>query len=79
MGTISQLLSQGITLKNLGHTLAAKSNGFLAAYDLCENVEEVKSSLEDIEQKTLLTLYKNGLGIDTKTLSAEARTFLGLK
>lgn len=78
MGTIPQLLSQGITLKNLGQVLAAKSNGFLAAYDLCENVDEVKNSLDDIEQKTLLALYKNGLGIDTQKLSAEARTFLGL-
>jgi len=54
-------------------------NGFLAAYDLCENVDEMKGSLEDVEQKTLLALYKNGLGINTKTLSAEARTFLGLR
>ncbi|WP_158035417.1 reverse transcriptase domain-containing protein [Herbaspirillum camelliae] len=79
MGSAANLLSQGITLKNLGQVLAAKSNGFLAAYDLCENVDEVKNNLEDIEQKTLLALYKNDLGIDTKKLSAEARTFLGLK
>jgi len=79
MGSVSHLLSQSITLKNLGQVLAAKGNGFLAAYDVCENLNEVQQNLKDIEQKTLLSIYKNDLGIETKKLSKEARTFLGLQ
>ncbi|MRT30444.1 reverse transcriptase domain-containing protein [Herbaspirillum sp. CAH-3] len=79
MGSVSHLLSQSITLKKLGSLLVAKSNGFLAAYDLCENINEVRNNLEDIEQKTLRALYTNDLGIDIQKLSRGAKTFLGLR
>ncbi|WP_159078968.1 reverse transcriptase domain-containing protein [Orrella marina] len=77
-GSIKELLSQGITMKSLGASINAKRNGYLAAYDVCTNITEVTDKLMDIEKKALRNLYREGLGLDLKVLSAEARTFLGI-
>ena len=75
---IPELLARKVTLKNLGQILTNKRNGYLAAYDVCENVLEVQKSLADVEQKVLRNLYTNGLQIDLSALSRDAKTFLGL-
>jgi hypothetical protein len=77
-GSIKELLSQGITMKSLGASINAKRNGYLAAYDVCTNITEVTGKLVDIEKKALRNLYREGLGLDLRVLSAEARTFLGI-
>jgi len=77
-GSISELLARKITLRNLGQILTNKKNGYLAAYDVCENLSGVEAALADVEQKVLRRVYTNGLGIDLSSLSREAKTFLSL-
>lgn len=77
-GSVKELLSRGITLATLGSRLSAKRNGYLAAYDICKNIEHVNNELQDIERKCLLRIYQKDLNIDIPALKAEARTFLGL-
>lgn len=77
-GSVKELLSRGITLKTLGSHLSAKKNGYLAAYDVCKNIEHVHNELKDVERKCLLKIYQDDLKIDIPSLKAEAHTFLGL-
>jgi len=78
-GSIKELLSRKITLTSLGPILTAKRSGYLAAYDVCTNISEVALHLSDVEQRALRKVYRDGLGIDLKTISNEARAFLGLR
>ncbi|SFI02902.1 group II intron reverse transcriptase/maturase [Collimonas sp. OK307] len=77
-GSIGELLARKITLRNLGQILTNKKNGYLAAYDVCENLPGVEAALADVEQKVLRRVYTNGLGINLSTISREAKTFLNL-
>lgn len=77
-GSIPELLARKITLKNLGQILTNKKNGYLAAYDVCENLSGVERALADVEQKVLQRVYTGGLGIDLSVISRDAKTFLGL-
>ncbi len=79
LASIPSLNSRGITLKNLGQSLKSRQAGFLAAYNVCSNIKEIVWNLDKIEQKILRTLYRDELGIKIDTLTAEARTFLGLQ
>jgi retron-type reverse transcriptase len=75
---IKQLLSRNITLRTLGQSIAAKRDGYLGAYDLCANIEEVELELKKAEHKALRTVYGAGLGIRLTEIGADARAFLGL-
>lgn len=77
-GSIPELLARKITLKNLAAILSNKKNGYLAAYDVCENLPGLEAILGDVEQKVLTRIYTQGLGIEIPKLNREARTFLGL-
>jgi len=77
-GSVKELLSRKITLRTLGAAVAAKKNGYLAAYDACSNIEKVAQDLTAIENKALRNLYQKDLGIDISSISAEARAFLGI-
>lgn len=77
-GSIKELLSRKITLKTLGSVLSAKRNGYVAAYDVCTNIEFVESELRALERKCLLRIYQNELKMELSSLGAEAHTFLGL-
>lgn len=79
LGTIKELISRGITLRNLGPHLSAKVNGYIDAYRACTNADELKNDLKDIEQKTLRNLYQQELGIKINSVSAEVRRFLNLR
>ncbi|MFB9290010.1 reverse transcriptase domain-containing protein [Pseudoduganella plicata] len=75
---IKQLLSRNITLRTLGQSIAAKRDGYLGAYDLCANIEEVELELKKAEHKALRAVYGAGLGIRLAVIGADARAFLGL-
>ena len=77
-GNIKQLLSRKITLRTLGQSIAAKRDGYLGAYDLCANIDEVELELKKAEHKALRTVYGAGLGIRLTEIGADARAFLGL-
>lgn len=55
-----------------------RRNGYLAAYDMCHNVEDLGRELSQLEQRVLRRIYGEGLGIDLAKLSLVARNFLGL-
>lgn len=78
LGTIKELLSRGITLRNLGPHLSAKVNGYLNAYSACTNYKQLESALQDIEKKTLRYLYEKELRIDLSSANGETRRFLNL-
>jgi hypothetical protein len=75
---IKQLLSRNITLRTLGQSIAAKRDGYLGAYDMCANFENVQLELRKAEHKALRTVYGVGLGIRLSDIGADARAFLGL-
>jgi RNA-directed DNA polymerase len=77
-GSIPELVSRKISLPKLGHVLALRRNGYLAAYDICHNVLQLEHELANLEQRVLRTIYRDGLGIDLHRLAGAARTFLGL-
>lgn len=77
-GSVKELLSRKITLRNLGIVLRAKCNGYLTAYDVCTNIGHLEAELNAIERKCLIKIYRDELKIDLTTISAEASTFLGL-
>ncbi len=79
LGSLNELVSRRITLPKLGHVLAARKNGYLAAYDMCQNVDDLERGLADLEQRILRKIYQEGLHINLATLSGEARSFLGLR
>jgi len=78
LGSISQLLTRGITLAKLGAQIQNRSTGYLNAYEACTNISDVENELSDLTQKVLRKIYREGLGLKLEKLSAEARTFLGL-
>ncbi len=55
-----------------------RRNGYLAAYDVCHNVEDLGRELDKLEQRVLRRIYSEGLGIELAKLSPVARNFLGL-
>ena len=75
---IKQLLSRNITLRTLGQTIAAKRDGYLGAYDMCANIEDLQLELRKTEHKALRAIYGAGLGIKLSEIGADARAFLGL-
>lgn len=79
LGTIKELISRGITLRNLGPHLSAKVSGYIDAYRACTNADELTNDLQNIEQKTLRNLYDKELGIKVNSVSAEVRRFLNLR
>ncbi len=79
LGNIKELLSRKITLGKLSTSLRARIGGYFAAYDVCENLSELKEALDGVEQEVLKRIYVDGLKIDITKLSSEAYTFLGLR
>lgn len=77
-GNIKQLLHRNITLRTLGQSIASKRDGYLSAYDLCTNINEVELELEKASQKALRAVYGAGLGIKLSEIGVDARAFLGL-
>lgn len=78
LGSITELLSRGITLANIGPQVHNRAGGYLSAYEACTNIGELENEMTGVTQKVLRRIYMDGLGINLATLSAEARTFLGL-
>ena len=78
LGSIPELLTRKITLKNFNQVMTSKRTGYLAAYDVCTNIGSVANELASLEQKALRKIYADGLGIDLGKIDKEARTFLGL-
>lgn len=77
-GSIDELLAREITLPRLGTVLPQRRNGYLAAYDMCDNVNVLELALAELEQRVLKKIYQDGLKINLTELSRAARTFLGL-
>ena len=76
--SVKEMNSRGVNLATLGQRLTAKTSGYSAAYDCCANLKELERNMEDVTKNALRTLYQRDLGIDLRTLSADARTFLML-
>lgn len=78
-GSIKELLSRKITLRTLGQAISSKRNGYLGAYDVCTNIEDVSAQLLSLEQKALRNIYQVALGIDLTAIGPDARRFLELQ
>lgn len=76
--SLEELLSRGITLKNLLPSVGAKAAGYLHAYQCCSNYAQLESLLADLTRDVLRRLYTNGLGLDLHRLPNAAIRFLGL-
>lgn len=79
LGSIKELNSRKIQFGKLGSYLKSRKAGFILAYDICSNVNELEHSLDEIEQKVLKRIYTDGLKIKLSDLSKEAYFFLGLR
>ena len=78
LSSIAELNARRIPLSKLGYKIVMARHGYLAAYDMCANVQSLERELLSLEQRVLRRVYTEGLGINLQRLSAEARTFLGL-
>lgn len=79
LSSVHELVARNISLPKLGQILAARRNGYLAAYDICRNVRQLENELANLEQKVLRKIYANGLGINLARLDGTTRRFLGLE
>ncbi len=79
LGSIQELLSRRVRLANLGSHIQNRVSGYYSAYETCTNVEELENELNGLTQKILLSIYRDGLKIDIRSLSAAGKTFLGLE
>lgn len=77
-GSIPMLNSKKISLANLGYKLRRTIHGYIHAYDMCSNVDDLSKELLELEQKVLRKLYMS-LGIHIPSLTAEQKTFLCLR
>ena len=48
-GNIKQLLSRSITLRTLNPSIASKRDGYLGAYEMCANIDDVRLELLQAE------------------------------
>lgn len=78
LGSVRELVSRRLGLANLGQVISAKKAGYLAAYDVCNNLSEIENDLDDMEYKVLHKLYVDELHIDLTRLTPEARRFLAI-
>jgi hypothetical protein len=73
-----ELTSRGIRLATFGMALQSRIDGYLHAYEDCANYGEVERQIHEIGEKIKRVLYTEHLKIDFKTLSEEARSFIGI-
>lgn len=78
LSSISELLARSITLGNLQQAIRSRVSGYRSAYEACTNADELDNALDSLQQLILRRVYRDGIKIDLASLSAEARTFLGL-
>lgn len=78
LGSIDELVSRRLKLSDIGRVIAAKKAGYLAAYDVCNNLAELEHDLIDMTHKVLRKIYVDGLNIDLEKLSPSARRFLSI-
>lgn len=76
MGSVKELLSRGIGLGKLNDVLLMRKNGYLAAYDVCENVGDLQQALDAAIFRVLKNIYSKDLQIPVNKLSKEAKAFL---
>ncbi len=78
LGSVRELLSRKITLTTLGQAINNRVAGYLAAYDCCDNIDEIERELIDLGNKVRRRVLRDELRIPLDQISAEARTFLDL-
>lgn len=78
LGTVRELLSRKITLTTLGQAINNRVAGYLAAYDCCDNIDEIERELINLGKKVRRQVLRDELHIPLDKISAEARTFLDL-
>lgn len=76
--SIKELLSRRVTLATLGTHIQNRVAGYFSAYEVCTNVEELEHELDELTQKVLVGVYRDGLNINLGVLRPDAKTFLGL-
>jgi group II intron reverse transcriptase/maturase len=77
--SIKELLSRRVTLATLGTHIQNRVTGYLSAYEACTNLDDLENVFDQLTQKVLLSIYRDGLKINTGSLSSEAKAFLGLR
>ena len=78
LSSIKELVSRRLDMSQLISLLAAKKAGYINAYDMCENLDQLEQSLDAVEQRVLKKIYTEQLGIDLSKLPPVAHRFLGL-
>lgn len=73
--SLEELLSRGITLKNLVPAVSAKAAGYLHAYQFCSNYDQLENLLTELTHDALRRLYKHGLGLNLHRMSGAALRF----
>jgi group II intron reverse transcriptase/maturase len=76
--SIKELLARKVTLANLGTHIQNRVTGYFSAYEVCTNVEDLEHVFDELTQKVLVAVYRDGLKINLGVLSGEAKAFLGL-
>lgn len=79
LASIPELVSRRVDFSKIGNHLISKRDGYLAAYECCTNITMLEIELENIVQKVLKKIYKDGLGIDLQSLDPITKNFLLLK
>lgn len=79
LSSIDELLTRKITLATVLPVVRAKINGFLDAYSICDDYENLAHELDSLGQKVLRRIYEEQLKIDLSKLDKKKHTFLGLR
>ena len=78
LGSVKELLARKITLANLGTAIGNRISGYVAAYDCCNNIEDLERELNILGMKVRRRLYRDELKIPLADLGADARAFLDI-
>lgn len=78
LSSIEELLTRKLTLATVLPVVRAKVNGFLDAYSICADYDDLTRELHDLERKVLRRIYEDQLYIDLSRLNKKTHTFLGL-
>ena len=79
LSSIEELLTRKLTLATVLPVVRAKISGFLDAYSICADYDNLARELHDLERKVLRRIYEDQLHIDLSKLNKKAHTFLGLR
>lgn len=78
LSSITTLVEEGTRISNFGQKLDGMIAGYESAYEFCDNFNPLKKKLRGWRTLVIMRLFRDGFGIDERSLKGDRATFLGL-